>query len=51
MSCLTTPGLSKDIRRQLLRNLATKDMVWKYLLCTSLQDVQKMCLVHKKVNG
>ena len=26
---------------QLLGNMATKDMVWKYLLCTSLQDVQR----------
>ena len=29
---------------QLLGNMATKDMVWKYLLCTSLQDVQKIQL-------
>ena len=31
-----------QVTAQLLRNMATKDMVWKYLLCTSLQDVQKI---------
>ena len=29
-----------QVTAQLLGNMATKDMVWKYLLCTSLQDVQ-----------
>ena len=31
-----------QVTAQLLGNMATKDMVWKYLLCTSLQDVQKI---------
>ena len=31
-----------QVTAQLLGNIATKDMVWKYLLCTSLQDVQKI---------
>ena len=32
----------EQVTAQLLGNMATKDMVWKYLLCTSLQDVQKI---------
>ena len=31
-----------QVTAQLLGNMATKDMVWKYLLCTSWQDVQRI---------
>ena len=31
-----------QVTAQLLGNMATKDMVWKYLMCTSLEDVQKI---------